>query len=269
MIKIDEKFNIIGFSRKIFDRILSKDHAFEGEAHDFWEIVFVDSGKIEIVENENVYIMGEGDILFHAPMEFHKLFTTENTTPHVLNMSFTADGTLPSNLKDGVFSLNSEQSRAYIKLFKFIRNNLIEKENPDFFTSQEVANTLSAFIIRLCSEAQSQETCSMTASALNYKALVNLMKDEIYNNISIKELSEKSFVSVSYIKLLFQHYAGISPKNYYNNLRIIEAKHLLGEGLSVAATADKMNFSSANNFVRFFKSLTSVTPYQYKKKPDL
>lgn len=269
MIKIDKKFKITNISRTIFDRIFEKEFAFEGEAHDFWEIVFVISGKIEIVENENIYIMSEGDVIFHAPMEFHKICATENTSPHVLNMSFTAAGSLPSNLKDGVFMLNSEQAQAYIKLFKFIKNNLIENDSDDGFTAQEAGNRLESFIIRLCSESQSKKNYSTTPSALLYKSLVKLMKEEVNNNQSIKNFSEKSFISVSYIKLLFQRYAGISPKTYYNNLRIIEAKNLLEQGLSVTDAANKMNFSSPNNFVRFFKSITSVTPHQYKKNPDL
>lgn len=268
MIEIGESFKISHISKKIYDRIFEQEFSFEGEAHDFWEIVCVISGKIEIVENENVYLMSEGDIIFHAPMEFHKICATENTTPWVLNLSFVAAGTLPSSLKEGIFHLNTQQMHDYRKLFYFIKEHLIETEQPDSFAGQEAASRLTAFLVQLCSDAKSKETHSTTTSALNYKSLVSFMKEEIDNNLSVKNLSEKSFISVSYIKQLFQHYAGISPKQYYNNLRMIRAMELLEQGLSVTETANKMNFSSPNNFVRFFKTMSSVTPYQYKKKPN-
>ena len=268
MIQIEEQFRISHISEKIFDRIFDQKFSFKGEAHDFWEIVCVVSGKIEIVENENVYIMSEGDIVFHAPMEFHKICATENTEPRVLNMSFIAQGNLPVRLKDGVFHLNTQQLHDYMKLLRFIKEQMVEPKQPDCFAGQEAASRLAAFIIWLCSDAQLREIYSKTTSALSYKFLVNLMKEEVDNNSSVAKLSEQSFISVSYIKFLFQHYAGISPKQYYNNLRIIRAKELLEQGLSVTETSNKMNFSSPNNFVRFFKTLTSVTPYQYKKKPD-
>ncbi len=262
---IDEKFHINNISKSILDRVFDKTFSFEGEAHDFWEIVYVVSGKIEVAENENIYILSEGDMIFHAPMEFHKICATDDTSPHVLNMSFTAVGDLPSKLKDGLFHLNTDEQSTYIKLFEFVKDNLIKTKSPAPYTAQEAAYRLAVFLLHLCHSTQMREAFSSTASALTYKALVHLMQQEVRNNLSVKDFAEKSFISISYIKLLFRHYAGISPKTYYNNLRILEAKHLLSFGYSVTETASRMNFSSPNNFVRFFKTYTSVTPYQYKK----
>ena len=265
MYPINENFRIDNISKSILDRVFDKSFSFEGETHNFWEIVYVVSGKIEVVENEKIYILGEGDMVFHAPMEFHKICATDDTTPHVLNMSFTASGNLPPKLKDGLFHLNTDEQNTYIKLFEFVKNNLIKTKFPAPYTAQEAAYRLSVFILHLCHAAQIRETFSATASALTYKALVNLMQKEVNNNLSIKDFADRSFISISYIKFLFKHYAGISPKNYYNTLRILEAKRQLERGLSVTDTANLMNFSSPNNFVRFFKTNTSITPYQYKK----
>lgn len=264
MIKIEEQFRIRSISKHIHDRIFDKEFTFAGEAHDFWEIVYVVNGNIEVAENEKIYVMREGDIIFHAPNEFHKIRAAENTCPRVLNMSFAVEGTLPSNLKEGIFHLNSKQKTTYMDLFEFIKTNLVENDHCDFFIGQEGAGGLTLFILHLCNHVQAQEIMSTTVSALTYHSLVKQMRKEIYNNLSIKMLSEKTYVSISYIKILFQHYAGMSPKKYYNNLRIIEAKYLLEQGMSVTDVANKMNFSSPNYFVRFFKAGTLITPYQYK-----
>ncbi|MBR5543572.1 MAG: AraC family ligand binding domain-containing protein, partial [Oscillospiraceae bacterium] len=130
MLKINENFRIDNISEIIFDRVFDKNFTFEGEAHDFWEIVFVVQGKIEVVENEKIYIMSDGDIIFHAPMEFHKICSAENTLPHVLNMSFTVEGALPPMVKNGIFNLNPEQKSEYTKLFRFVKNDLVENEHP-------------------------------------------------------------------------------------------------------------------------------------------
>ncbi len=268
MLKIDEKFCINNISKKIYDRIFDNEFTFDGEIHNFWEIVYVVDGKIEVVENEKIYIMSDGDIVFHAPMEFHKIRAIENTSPRVLNMSFTVEGTLPSNLKDGIFNLNAKQKNTYMDLFKFVKDDFVENESLDPFTGQEVGNRLSSFILHLCNHVKSQEILSTTISASTYNLLVKLMRKEINNNLSVKNLSEKSFISISYIKILFQRYAGMSPKKYYNNLRIIEAKYLLEQGMSVTDIANKMNFSSPNYFIRFFKSMTFITPHQYKMQTN-
>ena len=46
---------------------------FTGESHDFWEIVFITAGAAEITEDENVYLLGENQMILHAPMEFHRI----------------------------------------------------------------------------------------------------------------------------------------------------------------------------------------------------
>ena len=264
-IKVKEKFKIDSIYKYAFDRVFDDNFIFDGEAHDFWEIVYVDSGKIEVVENDKIYIMQEGDIVFHAPTEFHRIRSAENTMPHVYNLSFTARGTVPSNLKEGIFKLNNKQKSAFLSLFDFVENSLLPNAETNPFLGQEVANRMSAFILHLCNTLEATETVSTTPSALTYKSLVKMMNDEIYNALLLEDFAKRSFISVSYIKTLFLRYAGISPKTYYNNLRIEEAKKLLSQGSSVSSIADKMNFSSPNHFIRFFKSGTGTTPFQYKK----
>ena len=264
-IKIKEKFKIESIYKFVFDRIFDDNFTFDGEAHDFWEIVYVDSGNIEVVENDEIYLLQEGDMIFHAPMEFHRIRSAEDTTPHVYNLSFTARGSLPANLKEGIFKLNNEQKSSFLSLFDFVKNSLLPNAETNSFLGQEAANRISAFIMHLCNTLKTTETVSTTPSALTYKSLVKMMNDEIYNALLLEDFAKRSFISVSYIKTLFLRYAGISPKTYYNNLRIEEAKKLLMQGTSVSSIADKMNFSSPNHFIRFFKNGTGTTPFQYKK----
>ena len=265
-IEICEEFKIDNISNQLFDNIFSEEFVFSGESHDFWEIVYINNGKIEMVENDKVYLMSEGDMIFHAPMEFHRLRSAENTRPHIMNLSFTVCGKLPENLKDGIFTLSSEQKNTYINLFRFIYDEFINTSQNNAFIAQEAACRLSSFILNLCRNSESKEIISSTPSANTYKSLVRLMHKEVNSSLPLQEFANKSFISLSYMKVLFKHYAGISPKTYYNNLRLTEAKRLLLEGLSVSDTADKMNFSSPNHFIRFFKTNTGKTPLQYKKE---
>lgn len=264
-IKIKEKFKIDSIYKIVYDRVFDDNFIFDGEAHDFWEIVYVADGNIEVVENDEIYLLQEGDIIFHAPTEFHRIRSAKNTSPHVLNLSFTAKGTLPANLKEGIFKLNNEQRTTFLDLFDFVRNDYLPNAESNVFLGQEAANKIAVFILHLCNTLKATETVSTTPSALTYKSLVKMMNDEIYNALLLEDFAKRSFISVSYIKTLFLRYAGISPKTYYNNLRIEEAKKLLLQGMSVNTIADKMNFSSPNHFIRFFKNGTDSTPFQYKK----
>ena len=103
-------------------------------------------------------------------------------------------------------------------------------------------------------------------SAHLYTQIVTTMLQTVYDNFSLLDLAKKHNISVSYLKKLFMTYASVSPKTFYNSLRIKEAVRLLSDGLQISQIAEKMNFSSPNYFSLFFKKHLGLTPMEYKRK---
>ncbi len=263
-INIDNEFDIVGFYQSVFNRLLPKGYEFTGEKHNFWEIEYVVSKQLEITEEENVYILKSGDIIFHAPMEFHKLNVEKNAAPHLINISFKISGNPPKSLSDGFFSLNDTEKDEFLKIVHKV-NDYVTGQDTSLYVGQEAGNMLSNFIIQICNNKKTTSNTSNSTSAMTYKTLVELMNHNVMNNLSLEDFAKKCFISVSYIKSLFYRYAGISPKVYYNNLRLAKAQDLLKQGLSVSEISEAMNFSSSNYFTAFFKKYTNTTPLQYKK----
>ena len=50
-----------------------KNFTFGGESHDFWEMVYVDKGKVLVKSEKDELILGQGDVIFHKPNEFHAI----------------------------------------------------------------------------------------------------------------------------------------------------------------------------------------------------
>ncbi len=247
------------------NRIFDVNHDFEGESHDFWEVVYVDDGEVEVTEDGNVYVLGEGDIIFHAPMEFHRLRSYGGTTPNVTNLSFGTSGEFPKELLAGVFHLDEMGRKEFARINRYIRE-WMEDEGRDKFTGQEIAARLIAFMFHLSRTYQPQQKKISAERVHVYKRLVEIMNEEVCSNISVAELAERMFMSVSYVKVLFSRYAGISPKTYYTNLRVNESKKMLAEGKSVREIAERMNFSTPGYFSVFFKKHAGLTPKQYRNQ---
>jgi quercetin dioxygenase-like cupin family protein len=49
------------------------DYIYEGEAHDFWEFVYVDKGELENMADDKGFKLKQGEMIFHKPNEFHNL----------------------------------------------------------------------------------------------------------------------------------------------------------------------------------------------------
>ena len=89
--KIQPVMRITAFCTAYVD-VREVGYVYGGEMHDFWECVFVLKGRAAITAGESVYQLGEGQMIFHPPMEFHRICNAGDEPIHFLIVSFTAEG---------------------------------------------------------------------------------------------------------------------------------------------------------------------------------
>lgn len=267
MLKSAKKhFTIEGFYSSIEDQ-WDPNFTFAGESHNFWEVVYIVSGTVEITEDARIYHLYEGDMIAHAPLEFHKIRSAEGTCPHVMILSFRSNGELPENLRSGVFKLSKEERTEYQALFRRVYR-FYRQPPSDSYVGQECTDGLASFLIRLSENYIAKERLSSSNDSKVYNKLVDAMTQNLYTNLTLEEISKHLHISISYMKLLFNRYAGISPKAYYGRLRCTEAIRLLQQGLSASEVSQRMNFSSPNYFSVFFKRMTGLPPAAYIRQEN-
>jgi len=262
-VKTENVFEIesIGYA---LDRIFPSDFVYDGESHPSVEFVYVQSGKLEVVEEEKVYLMEGGELIVHGPMKFHRLKSTGNTSPHVYNLSAHISGKVPESLYGGVFRLDKFEQDEFLKILKNARQ-FEASQGSDCYLGQEIASELGAFVVRISRTSSASNKLSDEPCAAVYRNLVETMNREIYSNLTLSDIAAREHISVSYVKALFYRFAGISPKSYYISLRTNEAARLLSMDMPINEISEKMNFSSPNYFSLFFKKNMGVTPNDYKK----
>lgn len=246
-----------------FDRYFEEDFDFQGEFHNFVELVYVASGSVEVVENGKVYEMEAGEMILHAPMEFHRIKSAKGTTPRVINLSFTTAKEMPTTLFDGKFHLDMKQREQLTQNMELARR-FLQEETSDI-PGQRVADALSVLLLDIWKKSPVDRSISTESSALVYDKLVSDMQNAIYENITIEQIAQQNFISVSYVKKLFQTYADMAPKQFYNSLRVKLANDLLDNNIPITEIAVRMNFSSPNYFSLFYKKQTGLTPSEYRK----
>ena len=256
--EVKSTFEIDGFYTAIkYD--WTESFVFNGESHDFWEAVFVESGRVDITEDENFYTLSEGNVIFHAPMEFHRIRSAEGSSPKVFVFSFKTTGELPETIRAGVFTVNSLQK----KLFDALRDSVYDYVHKDSsaISGEKATSLLKLFIIEI---AKNPIATNITSphTAREYQRIISFMSKNILENLTLEDIASRTNISVSYMKILFKTYAGIGPKSYYNLLRVQKATELLSRGNSVTEVSLALNFSSASYFSAFFKRETGSPPSQ-------
>jgi AraC-like DNA-binding protein len=264
--KISPKFRFT-LLRTVWDFNWNDSFVFGGEAHISWEIVYVASGCVCITEDEKLYTLREGEMIIHAPMEFHTIQSAENTSPNVYVITSIVEGELPKNLTEGVFALTQAEQKEYKEIYSRIFE-FFNSEEREALEGQGCTDALSAFLIKINQSHTAEQKLLLSHSAMEYKRVVLSMTENVYDNLTLEEIAAMNKMSVSNIKKLFKRHGGTSPMLHYSRLRCTEAIRLMSEGYSAAETANALNFSSPNYFNTFFKRMTGKPPAAFIRNAE-
>lgn len=284
-VSFDKIFNVEKIIT-VFYMEFSKSFYYDGEKHDFWEMVYIDKGEMICTADKKRFVLKSGEMTFHKPNEFHNLSGNNNVAPNVSIITFECKSRAMKYFEGKIFQLNSEEKALLSLLFSEAlscykladeHNPLLQKlekiDNAPMGSSQMTKNLLEIFLIML-----SRNTDTVTKKArqsyiidgidvpYNVKEIIDFLKDNLYEKITIKDISKAIGKSESTIKQLFAHYRKSGLIKYYNQLKINEAKKLLREGkYNITQISDMLCYDNPQYFSKSFKLFTKMTPSEYKK----
>ena len=262
---------------------------FPGEAHDFWEMVYIDRGEADIGAGNEIVRLREGQVFFHRPGEFHTILAG-STGPNIMVLSF--DGSLSPlrPLAHRVLPVAAPEKAILRQIIQegeacfgpvldiSDQHRLIPLEGAPFAACQLIETYLTQLIILLVrgesraqtrmnavKSAQQPLTGEEDASALTLR-LAALMREHPDGSLTFEALCRSSGLCATALKSAFRCVNGMGVMEYYRRLRLEEARRLLREGrYNVTQTAEKLGYSSVNAFSRQFRALLGVTPTGYLK----
>lgn len=261
-----------------FEANYQADFYFSGEFHPFWEFVYVLSGSVGASGEDRIYRLNEGDIIFHKPMEFHRIWAVDNINPHIFVMTFYMNGTHCTALENGVYSLDETQKAKVYELLHYLqthtKTSLGDKQETLFLgdweygcVSQNVANRLEGLLLSVINNKDmTLKKESLYEEIKVYKKIITILSENVTGWITLEEIARLCSMSVSQIKRVFSKTSPDSIHRYFLKLKIAEAMRLLIAGHTVAETSEALGFSSPNYFCTVFKRETGMTPFYYKQK---
>ena len=269
----------------IFYMEISKNFCYDGEKHDFWEMVYIDKGEMICTADKNRFVLKSGEMTFHKPNEFHNLSGDNSVAPNVSIITFECKSKAMRHFEGKIFRLDAEEKGLLSLLFSEGLScfRLVDETNPllqilkkiqdaPFGSSQMTKNLLEIFLIKL-SRNTDVVTKKMRRSYVidgvdvpyNVKEILDYLSGHIYSKIKISDIAEALGKSESTIKQLFSQYRTEGIMHYYNELKIREAKKLIREQQhNITQIAEMLHFDSSQYFSKCFKAYTNMTPSEYK-----
>jgi two-component system response regulator YesN len=96
---------------------------------------------------------------------------------------------------------------------------------------------------------------------------IEYINDNYSKNLSLTVVSNVVSVNYSYFSQVFKEHTGENFINYLRNIRVKKAQELLKEQeLKVYEVAEAVGYSDSKQFTKAFKSVTGITPQEFKEK---
>lgn len=293
-VSMKDNFTRLGFEKvfnvekivTIFQMQFPGNFSYEGEKHDFWEMVYIDQGEMLCTADKNRFVLKSGEMTFHKPNEYHNLSGNNALSPQVSILTFECKSRAMKYFEGKIFRLDQEEKTFLHTLFTEglscfrladeknpLLQNLKKLPNAPFGSSQMTKNLLEAFLIKLRRNKEVL-TKKMRRSYVidgvqvpyNVKEILDVLTDNVYQKLTVGEIARLVGKSESTVKQLFSQYRKSGIIKYFNELKIEEAKKLLSDGkLNVTQISDLLHFDNPQYFSKCFKRATGVTPTEYKE----
>lgn len=271
IIKINELYTVHYFE-------YSKNYIYYGESHDFWELVYMDKGKIIVTADDREFELCGGQIFFHKPNQWHKLRSNGEIAPNIVIVSFSSASPAMSFFEDKLLSVGQTQKALISKIIT---------EFSQAFSTPVGTNSTTTLTRRFDAAAGAEQLVKMYLSELlilflrdndigqysmsksnrissNLEYILSYMNSNLSRMLTLQELCSYSGMSRSSLCALFTSSLNMGAMEYFTKLKIdLAKKYIREDNYNITQIAEMLGYSDIHYFSRRFKKTTGMSPSQY------
>ena len=248
---------------------LAKNHRLNSEMHNFWEMVYVDKGKITTVSHDSECIVEQGDVIFYKPNKQHTLRVDDASSADIISISFDCTSNAMVYFEDKILHLNQNQKRIVAQIVKeytaaFFTPSDTPEETLFIGAEQLLKQYICEFLISLLRSSSLDTSIKRNGSSYLLELLVSYMELNINSTIHIDDLIKYSGSNKTTITNIFKQAFNMGAIEYFINLKINQAKELLQDDTyNITQIAEFLGYSGIHYFSRQFKKVTGMSPTEY------
>ena len=242
--------------------------------HDYYELMLPLTSSGSIFVKDQIYPLQRGHLYLISENTLHRTIANGFHSRYVVHVSRRTLAALSTPQTDFVrllqepfrcAPLEQAQFDQLSSLFQTLDNN----QNDGGFGS-DLRQTVD--LIELLLAAAQILNLSPADDMVQNKdfARINPILDYIQDNLteplSLDRIAGHFFLNKHYLCRIFKAATGFSVMDYIIRSRVLRARQLLQEGVSVQQAGEMSGFSDNSHFIRTFGHLTGVTPGRYAKE---
>ncbi|WP_138754258.1 AraC family transcriptional regulator [Paenibacillus sinopodophylli] len=253
--------------------------------HEWYELVYIYSGKGTFFVDQTFYDAVAGDIFLIPGNTIHRSFPDPDEPKTSTALFFNASLVHSAPLGDSFsylrcfdqakrqksYRLSAESAEARQTIVSLIDSIRHEELGKLTGYRQAVLLHLQQILLLLGRTLPSKEDGSVLSTTAPgwMTAILTYIDEHPGSPLGLSQLAKRAAVTPAHFSRVFKKLTGMNVTEYVTTKRIIRAKELLMQSeTNVADIAEQCGFESLPHFHRMFKKLTGTTPSHYKKSEN-
>lgn len=264
-------------------------YVFNGESHDFWEIVYIDRGKVFIGRDEEAEsTLRQGQMTFHRPDEFHKIRADGVLPANVFVISFDMrpysfgyfNGLTVTATKSQQTMISGMMAEAkktfHMPPFDPHIKKLERRADAPAGGMQMIRLYLEMLLIDILRGGITSDAAPVVLvrdgdrEAALSESILAFLTESVEKKLTLSDVCAHFHYGKTYLSKSYKNQTGESIMQSFTRIKVERAKQLIREGrLNFSEIAAVLAFESYAHFSRTFKAMTRLSPKDYARLLNL
>ena len=238
----------------------------EKQFHRHYELYLLLDGAAEFISDHGRHPLSHYQLVVIPPNEYHR-FLVEDTTNYrrcvlALDPDFLGDDVLATALQEKeILSLTPDHR--IVQQFLYLTEQLGAQSEEDFRFVLSAAATDIAFLIK-----QHADTTAQPAQGFRHSlspAVMEFVNRHYKRPLSLQDIADEFYLSVSAVSHLFKEDFGVSIKKYITEKQMNEIRRRLQQGGKPQELSQEFGFSNYSTFYRSYFRYFGTAPSAKKR----
>ena len=242
--------------------------------HDYYELLLPLTSPGNIFVNDQVYPLCRGTLYLIGENTLHRTISDGSHARYVLHISRQTLSDLSTSQTDFMqltkqnFSrstMDNEQMIGLIEQFQALERN---KNDGRFGSDIRQIGALLDLLIQVAPilNAATAGESIQNKNFIRVSPILDYIRDNLTEPLTLDQIANEFYISKHYLCRIFKTATGFSVMEYIIYSRVLRARQLLKEGVSVQQAGERSGFSDNSHFIRTFGHLTGTSPGRYARE---
>lgn len=243
------------------------DNMAKSHFHDYYEIYYLETGERYHMIEDRLCLIKQGEFILFPPCIMHYSYGSEDVPFKRLLVYFRPEEVRSQRLLEmleqggGVYS---PDPKARWNIHQLMDGMLESQESRGSFQEEylnALLNLLLLEIVKLNTKAPEP------AERDRISAVIGYIHQHYQEDICLEQLAKRFYISPYYLCREFKRNTNSTIIQYLNTTRVMNAQRKFMEtDKNITEVSKETGFSNITHFNRVFKSITGITPSEYRKQ---